>query len=97
MGDHKLSFLTQGSVLYKPDINVFGTIPYGVILSAVKGRVVDKLNKNVEDISENELKGLIVRDIEQNQVKCSLTEDIVELVDYIYHDMAGYSFISREK
>ena len=97
MDSNKFNFLTPSSVLYKPDINVFEAIPYEVVLAAVKGRVVDKLSKNVEDVSESELKGLIVRDIEHNQVKCSLTQDIMVLIEHIYHDMAGYSFISREQ
>lgn len=97
MDNNRLNFLNQGGILYKPDINVFGTVSYEIVLAAIKGRVVDKLRKSVEDITETELKGLIIRDIEHNRVKCSLTEDIVVLVNHIYHDMAGYSFISREK
>ena len=88
---------SQNTFLVRPDLTVFGTAPYATALAAVRERVAGKLDKNIDDISETELKGLIIRDIENNKVKCDLTKDPITLAEYIYHDMAGLSFISREK
>jgi len=91
--------LTGGSpndFLVKPDLNVHGNLPYETALSQVRERVAVNMQKNLEDISETDLKGMILRDIESNKVKCALTRDPITLANYIYHDMAGLSFISRE-
>lgn len=88
----------QAGYLMKPDLNVFDkNIPYEIALSGVRERVAGKLQKNIEDISELELKRMIIRDIEHSKVKCALTHNPLVLTEHIYHDMAGLSFLSREQ
>ncbi len=88
--------LLGGGVLFQPEIDVYGEIPYESALAMVRERVANGLQSSVEDISESDLKGMIMRDIENYQVTCDLTHDLQELVHHIYHDMAGLSFISRD-
>lgn len=74
-----------------------GTLPYRQVLPRVQENVARSLKRNVEDLTEQELKSVITRYIRDNNVKCDLSGNIEVLVDHIYHDMAGMSFISREK
>lgn len=55
------------------------------------------ISGSVEELSEADLKDKIERYITDNRIKCSLTADVGELVNYIYHDMAGLSFITRDR
>lgn len=74
-----------------------GSTPYHRILPQVQTAVARSLTRQVEDLQEVELKGIILKYLRDNQVKCDRTDDPEELVNHIYHDMAGMSFISREK
>lgn len=87
---------SSGQLLYKPDLHVYGDMPYERALAMVRERVARGLQKNIDEISETDLKGMILRDIENHQVKCSLTDDPKMLTEHIFHDMARLSFISRE-
>jgi len=73
-----------------------GQLPYEQILPKVQSEVARNLKRNVDDLSEAELKGTITRYLREHQVKCDLTSSQAELTEYIYHDMAGLSFITRE-
>lgn len=73
-----------------------GDQPYKQVLPRVQESVARKLTRQVEDLSEQELKTHITQYIRDNNVKCDLTDSIEILVNHIYHDMAGMSFISRE-
>ena len=73
-----------------------GALPYRQILPRVQADVARSLNRKVEDLTEQELKNIITRYIREQRIKCDLTDNVEELVNHIYHDMAGLSFISRE-
>lgn len=74
-----------------------GEQPYSQALERVQQGLVQDLKRNVDDLSEQELKTKITQFIRDKNVKCDLTDQIETLVDHIYHDMAGMSFISRER
>lgn len=74
-----------------------GNQPYAQVLPIVQQAVSNSLTRQVETMTEEELKTKITQYIRDNNVKCDLTNDIKVLVDHIYHDMAGMSFISRER
>ena len=74
-----------------------GEEPYELVLQRVQSNIASSLNKNIEDISESELKEIIEKYITSHSVKCNLTDSVTELTNYIYHDMAGLSFITRDK
>ncbi|MEA4993930.1 MAG: ATPase, T2SS/T4P/T4SS family [Oscillibacter sp.] len=74
-----------------------GKLPYKQVLPRVQSEVSLSLKRQVEDLTEAELKGIISRHLRDHQIKCDLTNSAAELTNYIYHDMAGLSFISREK
>lgn len=74
-----------------------GELPYSQVLPKTQTEVALSLKRDADKLTEQELKGIIERYIRDNRIKCDLTADIHELVNYIYHDMAQLSFISREK
>jgi pilus assembly protein CpaF len=74
-----------------------GELPYKQVLPKVQSEVALSLKRQAEDLKEEELKGIIARYLRDHQIKCDLTSSASELTNYIYHDMAGLSFISREK
>lgn len=76
--------------------DTLGALPYAQVLPRVQGEVARSLTRQVEDLTEEELKSIIARYLRDHNVKCSLTSDPNRLTEYIYHDMAGLSFISRE-
>lgn len=88
------TFLHEGMVdsVYSP----LGTTPYRQVLPQVQAAVALNLKRQVDELHEPELKSIILKYLRDNQVKCDLTSDTQELVNHIYHDMAGMSFISRE-
>ena len=73
-----------------------GNLPYQQVLPKVQSEVALSLTKSAEELTEEELKGIISRYLRDKQIKCDLTDSAAELTNYIYHDMAGLSFISRE-
>ena len=73
-----------------------GSLPYKQVLPKVQSDVALSLNKNAEELTEDELKGIISRYLRDHHIKCDLTSSASVLTNYIYHDMAGLSFISRE-
>lgn len=73
-----------------------GEEPYELVLQRVQSNIASSLNKKIEDISESELKEIIEKYITSHSVKCDLTDSVTELTNYIYHDMAGLSFITRD-
>lgn len=81
---------------FKENYDTKGNAPYKQVLSRVREGVASRLKKQVDTMSETELKGLITQYIREHNIKCELTPDISVLVNHIYHDMAGLSFISRE-
>lgn len=74
-----------------------GKLPYKQVLPKVQSEVARSLSRKVEELTETELKSIIARYLRDHQIKCDLTSSATELTNYIYHDMAGLSFISREK
>lgn len=73
-----------------------GTDTYDHVLKIVQGDVAKKIYGDIQDHSELELKNIIRKHLTDTKITCELTESVDELTEYIYHDMAGYSFISRE-
>jgi len=63
-------------------------------LATVQAYVADHIQEDIETVSETRIRELIRRTIVDRGLKCEIPDD--QLVDYIYHDMAGYSFVSRE-
>jgi pilus assembly protein CpaF len=76
--------------------NPLGDLPYEHALKTVQNAVALALEGRADTLSEAELKEKIERCIRDRGVKCSLTPQIAVLVDHIYHDMAGFSFITRD-
>lgn len=74
-----------------------GEAPYEQVLNRVQSSVASSLKQKIEDISERELKETIEKYITTHSVKCNLTNSVAELTNYIYHDMAGLSFITRDR
>lgn len=74
-----------------------GEEPYELVLQRAQSQIASSLKKNIEAISESELKEIIEKHITAHGVKCNLTGSVTELTNYIYHDMAGLSFITRDK
>ncbi|BDF70324.1 hypothetical protein CE91St41_24490 [Oscillospiraceae bacterium] len=82
------------STIYSP----LGDLPYAQILPRVQAALALSISGSVEELSEADLKDKIERYITDNRIKCSLTADVGGgLVNYIYHDMAGLSFITRDR
>ena len=89
------SFRPAGAVLDKA-YSARGDRPYEQILAQVQEGVSKTLTQSVDQVSEADLKDRITRFVTDNRITCALTDDVGVLVDHIYHDMAGYSFITRE-
>lgn len=77
--------------------NAKGSDDYENILPMVQAAVAKKIGVDISTLSEIELKTIIEKHISDTKITCNLTSSVSELANYIYHDMAGYSFISREK
>lgn len=76
--------------------SALGDQPYGAVLGRVQSMVAQHIEGSVEALSEAELKEKIERCITDNGVKCALSDSVGVLTNHIYHDMAGYSFITRD-
>lgn len=77
--------------------NVKSDVPYAFALEQVQRNFPQTLSESVDEIGEDELKESLEKYIADYDVTSDLTEDMTVFVEYLYHDMAGYSFISREK
>ena len=77
--------------------NALGEEPYERVLERVQKHVSSSLIQDVANVTESDLKDAIMRYITDFGIKCDLTESVGALTDAIYHDMAGYSFITREQ
>lgn len=73
-----------------------GTEEYETVLSVAQQHISQYLDGDVNCISETDLKDVILKYITDYSVTCRITDSPAELTNYIYHDMAGWSFISRE-
>lgn len=82
---------------YENLYDVRGDVPYIQVLAQAQAKLSGTISGDVENLSQSALKDLIQRYITDNNVKCRDVATLAELVDYIYHDMAGLSFISRDK
>jgi pilus assembly protein CpaF len=78
--------------LYSP----LGKEPYEQVLVRVQEALSGEVDGSIEEVSEADLKEKIERYLTDSRIKCSLTADMAELTNYLYHDMAGYSFITRD-
>ena len=75
---------------------VKGNQDYEFVLSRVQTELSSKLNNdNVSEFSSSDLKNEIIKIIQNSHIKCDYTDDIDELAERLYHDMSGWSFISR--
>lgn len=74
-----------------------GVRSYEEALNEVQRGVVNILTRGIDDYPETELRQIIAKYIRDKKVECDMTADQDVLTDYIYHDMAGLSFITREK
>lgn len=72
------------------------SMPYVQIFPRVQAAIAHSLTKEVDSLGEDELKRYIRRYIVANRVRCDAAQDVDSLCSFIYHDMAGLSFISRE-
>ena len=89
---------TEPASLRQKLFNTKGDGEYRQVLRKAQDYISKSLsNVSVDDLDEVQMKEIIVKYITDFRVKCSLTSDVTELANYIYHDMSGYSFISREK
>lgn len=77
--------------------NVKSNTPYLFALEQVQRHFPQTLSDSVDEIGEDELKESLEKYIADYNVTSDLTDDMSVFVEYLYHDMAGYSFISREK
>lgn len=87
---------TVGSTLIDAVYNSRGAAPYEQVLQSVQEAVSSSIQGRIDALTETELKEKIERHISDHGVTCSLTDKASVLANYIYHDMAGYSFITRE-
>lgn len=69
--------------------------PYAQVLTEIQTGIAGSMPSDISQMSETALKERIQRYIVDHALRCEVPED--KLVDYVYHDMAGYSFISRDK
>lgn len=70
--------------------------PYAQVMPEVQRAVADSIRSDINKMSEGALKDMIRRYIIDHSIHAADVEDD-QLVNYIYHDMAGLSFISRER
>lgn len=85
---------TSGDVLSQ--FSTKGELPYPNALHTVQEGVTGKFTKDASAYNESEIKDIILRYIREHNITCSLTSNPTELTNYIYHDMAGLSFITRD-
>lgn len=69
--------------------------PYAQILAEVQPSIARGMAKDIDMVSETALKEEIKRYITDHGLRCELEDE--RLVEYLYHDMSGLSFITREK
>ena len=74
-----------------------GTEQYENVLLRTQQHLSKKLTGDVSKMNEQELKDVILSFITDYNVTCSLTDRPSVLTNYLYHDMAELSFITREK
>ncbi|HAN44179.1 MAG TPA: type II secretion system protein E [Ruminococcaceae bacterium] len=89
--------MSDGNDIREQFFSTQGNIPYEQVLENVQSNLSICLSKNIDDISEYELKDKISKYITDYNVKCNFTNSVAVLTNHIYHDMAGHSFITREK
>lgn len=77
--------------------NTKGDGEYRQVFYKAQDYISKSIAGNVDELSEAQMKDKIVKYITDFRVKCSLTDDVSELANYIYHDMREYSFISRDR
>lgn len=68
--------------------------PYVQVLSEIQTALAGSISSDIAKISESALMESIRRYITDHSVRCDVPDD--ELASHIYHDMAGFSFISRD-
>lgn len=68
--------------------------PYAQALAEVQRAVAGSITTDIDRISETALREEIQRYITDHAIRADVADD--QLVDHIYHDMAGLSFISRD-
>lgn len=76
-----------------PNINAR---PYAQLLPEIQRSVASDIPSDIAKMSEGALKDIIRRYIIDHSARAADVPDD-QLVDYIYHDMAGLSFISRDR
>lgn len=76
--------------------NSLGDEKYADVLIRVQSAVSRNLNRELSAFTEKELTDVILTYLIENGTKCSLTDDPKILARHIFHDMAGYGFITRE-
>lgn len=69
--------------------------PYAQLLAEIQHAVAGNISSDISKMSEGALKDMIQRYIIDHSAHAAEVPDD-QLVDYIYHDMAGFSFISRD-
>lgn len=74
-----------------------GESSYHSVLERLQTHLTAELTEDIDKIDEVGVKDKISKCITDYNIKCSLTDSISTLTNYLYHDMSGYSFISREK
>lgn len=72
-----------------------GEEKYEKVLQKAQAHISSKLPKKIEEVKESELKSIIEQYVTDFNIKCEITDTASELVNYLYHDMAGWSFITR--
>lgn len=76
---------------------VSGTRPYPQVLADVQAAIATSMSGSIEALNEKELKERIEKHITDHGITCALGTSLEDLVNHIYHDMAGLSFISRDQ
>ena len=74
----------------------FKSRPYAQVLQEVQSALAGAMaSTDISNIAEATLKEEIQRYITDHAIHCNIPDN--QLVEYIYHDMAGLSFISRDQ
>lgn len=71
--------------------------PYPQVLATVQHALSMSFTRQIEETPEAELKDSILRFLLDRGIQCAAPASQELLADWIYHDMAGLSFISRER
>lgn len=74
-----------------------GTEEYEAVLARTQRALADEISDDVSSMSEEDLKDHILQYITDHNITCNLTDSPAVLTNHMYHDMAGLSFITREK